>query len=206
LSETDAERLEILRETVRRGPHARMRRLQRMFKNFEGPFAIDPNLPGIREAVLQTASDNKNLVRGASRTMVYAMKLMSDQRFELIGVNQPYQNSLGKSDIDLNVRHVATGKVANIEVKDWSPDSQRANLAKAERQFRMMAEERSKGSLVEWANRRPVIPEIEALGRKYQVPVFRNIATGKSGARPDHRDLQFVLDHLNGKRHYPLGL
>ena len=102
-----------------------------MFKNFEGDFAIDPNFPGLRELALLTASDNRNVASGASRSMVYALKLVSDPRFELIAVGERYENSVGKSDIDLKFRHRETGRLGHAEFKEWSPESQKANLSKA---------------------------------------------------------------------------
>src|SRR5262245_42091283 len=60
LATTPSEKMEILRQTVRRGRYSGDHRLMNMFKNFEGDFAIDPELPGLRKTLLLLASDNQN--------------------------------------------------------------------------------------------------------------------------------------------------
>src|SRR5271157_1459676 len=198
LSRTPEERLEILRQTVRKGRYSGDPRLPRMFQNLERELTFDPEMPGLGRTILLSASDSTSQVRGASRTLRYAGVINGDRRFELTRLNEPYANAAGKTDADIEFRHMETGRKGRIEVKEWSEESQRTNLAKAESQFRKMAEDRRvSGRLQAWVNRRANTPEIEALGRKYQVPVYGDVATGKAAARPGQMTLKVVLDDID---------
>jgi len=198
LSRTSEERSEILRRTVRQGRYSGDPRLTRMFQNLEGDFAFDPELPGLGKTILLTASDNMSQVRGASRTLRYAGVINGDSRFTLTGLNEPYANGAGRTDADIQFRHVETGRNGHIEVKEWSHESQIANLRKAEGQFRKMAEDRqTSGRLQAWVNRCSNTPEIEALGRKYHIPVYGDVATGKAAAKPGQMTLKAVLDDID---------
>lgn len=195
LATTPSEKMEVLRQTVRQGRHSGDRRLFNQFKNFGGDFAFDTDLPGLRQSILYLASDNRNVAMGAARTLRYAGVINGDARFEFTGLNRVIENAAGKTDADLLFRHKQTGKSVRIEVKEWSPQAQRANLRRAETQFRKMAEDRRvTGRLQAWVNRRGNTPRIESLGKKYGIPVYANVATGKTAYKPGQMTLAKVLN------------
>jgi hypothetical protein len=197
MSATDAEKLETLRGTIRQGPYSGQRVLVRMFQNLEGEFAVNPNIPGLGQLAQLAAFDNESGAKGARRTFVYGLKLNADSRFEWLSVNERYANSLGKSDIDIKFEHRSTYRIGHLESKELTAASQRADLRRISRQIQMMAEEQSKGQLVAWVNRRPNIPEVEALGRKYRVPVYGGVATGQAASKSGNRPIESVFDDLD---------
>jgi hypothetical protein len=124
--------------------------------------------------------------------------LNGDPRFELTGSNRPMTSASGKTDTDIEFRHRGTGRYGRIEVKELSRETQRRNLGKLEVQFRKMAEDRRHvGRIQVWINRRKNIPEIEAYGRKYGIPVYGDVATGRVTFRPGQPSLRNVLDHID---------
>jgi hypothetical protein len=54
-----------------------------------------------------------------------------------------------------------------------------------------------------WVNRRKNIPEIEAMGRKYGIPVFGDVATGRAALKPDQPSLRVVLEHIDRRAWMP---
>ena len=166
-----------------------------MFKNFDGEFAFNPDLAGFRQLTSFQASDNRYVVKGAARTIRYAGVINGDSRYELTGLNQPLKNAAGKTDADILFRHKETGKNVRMEVKSWSARTQKANLKGAEAQFRKMAvDQRVSGRLQVWVNDEPNIPPIEALGKKYRITIYGNVATGKRTSKPGQMTLAKVLN------------
>jgi hypothetical protein len=198
LARTKAEKLDILRATVRKGRYSGDPRLKNMFKNFEGDFAFDPDIPGLRKTILLTASVNKSVAFGSSRTVAYAGIINGDDRFELEALNKPLTTSIGKTDADLLMRHKTTGTPVRIEVKTWSKKTQRTNFKDAEAQFQKMAEDRRlTGRSQAFVNRRTNIPEIEALGKKYGIPVYGDVSTSKRAGKAGQLLLKHVLDDFD---------
>jgi hypothetical protein len=177
LGPTRAEELQKLRDVVCRGSHSGRPRLVRMFKNFDEAFALNPTTPGVRETVRLTASVNRNQVKGASRTIVYAQQLNQNSLFTLEGLNRPVKTPLGKTDQDIRYRHIATGKSGMIEVKDVSLASQGGNLRELKKQMgKHAAQARLAGELPPvWVNRYEVHPELKAHARKLGIPIYENI-------------------------------
>ena len=197
-AQTREEKLNIFRETVRRGRFSGDPRLNRMFDNFDGDFSFNPDLPGLRTAVRLSASENRNVVRGSVRTLRYAGVLNGDNRFELTSLNGLTKTLSGKTDSDIEFRHRGTGRIGRIEVKELSPETQRRNIRKIELQIKKMAEDRrDTGRMQVWINRRRNIPEIEALGRRYGITVYGDIATGRVALKDGQPSLRLVLDHLD---------
>ena len=135
------------------------------------------------------------MVFGAARTVRYAGVINGDSRFTLTELNKPLKSAYGKTDADILCRHNETGKEVRIEVKEWSAKTQRANLKKAEAQFHKMAEDQTEtGRLQAWVNRRANIAQVEALGKKYGIPVYGDVATGKTASKPGQMTMTKVLN------------
>lgn len=194
---TAQQKMGLLREVVRRGPGGQ-RLLDRMFKNFEGPGAFDPGVPGSVKNLLLTASDSLAQRKGASRTHVYATRAHHDPRFSLLAVDEATSNIVGKTDKDIVLRHLATGGKVRIESKDLKPSSQRADLPRLKRQIdKMAAEWRATGELQALVNRRTVIPQLKQYARQRGIPVFENVVTSERGLTSGQMHFDQVLDILD---------
>jgi hypothetical protein len=116
--------------------------------------------------------------------------LQSDGRFQVVGLNRPRVNAAGTTDADIVFRHQATGLQGRMEVKNMSPASQRASLAKIKSQIVKMARDaRATGEIQVWANRQQVLPEIRAFAERQGVQVVERLRTGNSNVRS--QDVRF---------------
>jgi len=177
------------------------RGLDGLFKNFAGEGTIDPRIPGVEKNFRLTLSDNTAVAKGARRTHLYATKIYNDGRFKLLALDQPTSTSLGATDRDIVYRHLESGTVGRIEVKEISMATQRANLKKYMVQIDKMAiEMRETGQLQAWVNRDAVIPAIRRYAAGFGIPVYENVATGRvSSLREGTTRIESVLDNLAGR-------
>jgi hypothetical protein len=196
-AKTNAERLQIYRETVARGRYSGRTMVQRMFGNFEpGKFHLRADTPGLAKQVLLLASESKAQVIGAARTIRYADMFAADARFEVVELGQLRENRFGKTDADIVVRHKATGQVIRVEVKDLSLESQKADLKRLEEQIRKMAEDAHlRGERAVLMNRKQVLPELKQIAEKYGVQVFEEVKTGVTTR--GQTDFQQVANELD---------
>jgi hypothetical protein len=196
------QKLDLLREIVKAGRHSGDRRLQRMFKNFEGGYQIDLDTPGFLATGLQTASTNRVVVQGHARTIVYAQGFQRSGQFRLEALNQLTKTPLGKTDLDLVLRHKATGTGLRVEVKSMRPASQRTNLPDIYRQIDKMAWDAQRhGRLQAWVNSGEVIPQIKDYAARHGVAVYEHAHTGKAGRLPGRLAMDDVIAR-EGQRCY----
>jgi hypothetical protein len=165
---TKAERLNWMRENV-----SEPWRLEKQFKNFEGKGYIEPTIPGVTKNVNALNSLSQQQAKGAARTLLFATKAYHDPRFQLVALDQPVNESYGRTDKDLVLRNRQTGQRVRVEVKDVKPASQRADLERIKGQIdKMAAEYRRTGELQAWANRQETIPAIKEYARQKGVPTY----------------------------------
>jgi hypothetical protein len=142
------------------------------------------------------ASDNWNVVMGNARTLRYAMSIQGDGRFNVVGLNRLRVNSAGRTDADIVFRHQPTGLQVRMEVKNMTPSSQRANLAKIQSQISKMAQDaRLAGEMQVWANRQNVLPEVRTFAERHEVRVEERLRTGNTSKMSGDRNFQ---DFANG--------
>lgn len=194
---TNDQRLDLYRQTVAQGRYSGRPMLMRMFRGFlSESFNLSPTTPGLSTTVRLLASDNRNVVIGNARTLRYAMSLQSDGRFNVVGLNRPRLNSAGATDADIIFRHQATGLQVRMEVKNMTPNSQRANLGRIHSQILKMAQDaRVTCERQVWANRQNVLPEVRAFAEGHGVSVEERLRTGNTNVRPGDRSFQ---DFANG--------
>jgi hypothetical protein len=184
---TNAQRLELFRQTVAQGRYSGRPMLMRMFGNFApGQFNLSPATPGLSTTVRLLASDNQNVVIGHARTLRYAMSLQGDSRFQVVGLNRPRLNPIGKTDADIVFRHQATGLQGRMEVKNMSLSSQRANLPEIKKQILKMAQDaRLTGEIQIWGNRQNILPKIRTFAEQHGITVVERLRTGNSNLRSE---------------------
>lgn len=177
---TKAQRLAEMRSLILASPVG-ARGLNQIYRNFEGRYAIDPNIPGLEKSVLMQLSASKQQAKGYRREVLYAVAYHNDPRFSVVEMNRPLKRTWGNTDADLIVKHHPTGLYGRVEVKDYSINSQKTNLGKLKIQIdKMSLEARKTGALQFWMNARPVIPEIQRYAEKSGVFVSGNVKTGKT--------------------------
>lgn len=155
------------------------RGLERIFKNFDGKYAIDPTIPGVRHSVTLLASGSQSQSKGYVRELLYATAFHNDPRFELVEMNRIVKRDWGNTDKDLVVRHKTTDRYARIEVKDVSLTSQSNNIEDLKKQINKMAMEgRLTGQSQYWVNRRDVLPEIRRYASSKGINVYGNVSMG----------------------------
>ncbi|MCS7160106.1 MAG: hypothetical protein RMI91_08725 [Gemmatales bacterium] len=201
---SDEERLELYRETVRRGRHAGDRRLARQLHNFSPDwFHLDPTKLGLRgldKTVLRIASDSLAQVQGASRTILYANALAGSGIFEVSGINVPCRNPLGKTDADIVVVHRSTDLPIRIEVNEQTLKAQRADLARIMTQIDKMAlDAQMTGEIPVLINRHEFLPEIKEHARKRGVWTYEKVRTGESRYGPGQVSFEDVVRDLDKK-------
>jgi len=119
---TKTQKLNKIKEYIRnykhsKSPFAGQRILTNAFKNFEGKYYLDPDIPGFEKTAQLVASNSKSQAKGAIRTIIYAQKAkMAGYKVE--AMNKPTTTRLGKTDIDLILKSPKSGRVINIELKD----------------------------------------------------------------------------------------
>lgn len=179
-NQTNSQKLEDFRSIIRASRYGD-RGLNRVFKNFDGKYSIDPSIPGVTQSFRLVASGSKSQAKGYVRELLYATSFHNDPRFELVGMNRVIKRSWGNTDADIIVRHKATGMYARIEVKDVSPSSQSSGIQRIKIQIDKMAREgRLTGQSQFWVNRREVLPEVQRYASSKGVHVFSNVSTGGS--------------------------
>lgn len=207
LGPTPEQRLSNLRTVVR--SRVGQRGLERLYGNFTGSRNIDPRIPGVEQTVRLSSSSNPNVAKGYRRALLYATKLHHDPRFKLLELNRPQRGATGKliTDKDIWYRHLASGAIGRIEVKDVSVASQRANLAYYQRQMdKMAAEFRRTGELQAWMNRKAIIPELRDYARQRGIPTYGNVVTGDASARvPGTMSVGEALQDID-RHHNRIGL
>ena len=200
---TNEQRLELFRQTVTQGRYSGRPMLMRMFGNFEpGPFNLSSATQGLSTTVRLLASDNPNVVIGNARTLRYAMGLQGDGRFQVIGLNRPRLNSIGKTDADTVFRHQVTGLQGRMEVKNMSLSSQRANLPKIQKQIlKMVQDARLTGEIQIWGNRQNVLPEIWTFAAQHGITVVERLRTGNTNLHPEDIGFRAFADGLDKQFH-----
>lgn len=175
---TRAQRLEALRKIVRSGTLGE-RGLQRIFNNFEGQSAIDPRIPGVEKTARLLASSSRSQVKGHTRELLYASRIYTDKRFELVGMNHKLERSWGNTDADIVFRNRTSGLYGRIEVKNYSLNSQVTNRAYLEKQMTKMAREGNRtGQPQFWINRGSVDPKLAEFAKSKGIVVYDRVATG----------------------------
>jgi hypothetical protein len=188
IAPSKADQLDWMRDSVRQSRYGQ-RGLDRIFKNFEGDFYLDPVIPGVEKNIRFLASPSWQQAKGARRTLLFGTAIQNDGRFELLALDEPTMTKLGRTDKDLSFRHTDTGRMCRIEVKDVSLSSQRADIVRIEGQIDKMADDyRRTGDLQAWVNRQGVLPEIEAYARFQGIPVFAECKQSDLGQLLDHFD------------------
>jgi hypothetical protein len=178
---TKAERLEALREIVRISPYGE-RGLERLFRNFDGKYTIDPRIPGVEDSVLKLTSASRPQAKGYAREVLYAIDIHNDPRFTLVEMNRNIRRPWGKTDADIIFRDVQRGLYVRVEVKDMSLASQVSDMKRIKGQIDKMAlESRRTGQPQVWVNRREIHPEIRRYAHRKGISVFENVSTGKGG-------------------------
>jgi hypothetical protein len=177
---TRAERLEALRDIVRASRYGE-RGLDRMFRNFDGRYTIDPRIPGVEDSVLKLTSPSRFQAKGYAREILYAIEFHNDPRFTLVEMNRKLQRPWGNTDADLIVRYGQRWLYGRVEVKEATIVSQASDMQRIKAQIDKMALEfRRTGQLQVWANRREIHPEIRRYAQRKGIPVFENVSTGNS--------------------------
>jgi hypothetical protein len=194
---TNEQRRDVFRQTVAQGRYSGRPMLMRMFGNFApGSFNLSPTTPGLSTTIRVLASDNRNLVMGHARTVLYANSIQGDGRFNVVGLNRLRVNSAGATDADIVFRHQPTGLQVRMEVKNMSLASQRANLGKIKSQILKMAQDAQlTGEMQVWANRHNVLPEVRTFAERQGIRVEERLRTGNTNLRPGDRRFQ---DFANG--------
>lgn len=178
-SPTKAERLEAMRQMVRSSRYGE-RGLRQIFKNFEGAYSIDPEIPGVEKSARLLRSGSKHQAKGYVRELAYASSFHNDPRFSLKAMNQVRQGPWGLTDADIVNRHRPTGVFSRIEVKDVSLTTQQTNIRKYKVQIDKMAREaRLTGERQFWFNRRGLSPAIQEYARKNGVIALGSVKTGR---------------------------
>lgn len=176
---TNAQRLDAMRSIVSTSRLGE-RGLNRIFRNFEGNYSIDPRIAGVEKSVLLQRSSSQSQAKGYRRELLYASAFHNDPRFGLEAMNRVLKRSWGNTDADLVIRH-KTGLYGRIEVKDYSLNSQITNLKDLKIQIDKMAKEgRSTGQPQFWINRREVLPEIRQYASGNGINVLGNVSTGRT--------------------------
>lgn len=176
---TRAERLEALRDIVRASRYGE-RGLDRMFRNFEGKYTIDPRIPGVEDSVLKLTSPSRAQAKGYAREVLYSIDIHNDPRFTLVEMNRKIQRSWGNTDADIIFRYGQGGLYGRIEVKDMSLASQASEMQRIKAQIDKMALELHRtGQPQVWANRREIHPEIRRYAHRKGIPAFETVSTGK---------------------------
>ncbi len=176
---TKAQRLNVMRELVIASPVGE-RGLHQIYRNFSGPFSIDPTIPNVEKSLLMEFSGSNSQAKGYRRELLYSMELHNDPRYTLTAMNEPLKRKWGNTDADIMMRHRATGLMGRIEVKDYSRNSQYTNFPKLKVQIDKMAREGAHtGQLQFWVNRRALIPEIEHYALKKRVIPLGNVSTSR---------------------------
>ena len=171
---TRAQRLEALRKIVRSGTLGE-RGLQRIFANFEGQSAIDPRIPGVEKTARLLASSSRSQVKGHTRELLYASRIHTDKRLQLVEMNR----KLVDTDADIVFRNRTSGLYGRIEVKNYSLNSQVTNRAYLEKQMTKMASEGQRtGQPQFWINRGSVDPKLAEFAKSKGIVVYDRIATG----------------------------
>jgi hypothetical protein len=185
---TKADQLEAMRQWVRESRYGQQG-LDRIFKNFEGQYSLDLEIPGVEKNLRFLNSPSPQQAKGARRNLLYTTKAYNDPRFEVLGTDTPVRTDIGKTDIDLHVRHVETGIDCWVEIKDVSPDSQRADLDRIETQLEKIASECQKtGIRPAWVNRQETIPEIKEYALQRGIAVRDGVTQEQFGLVLDDLD------------------
>ncbi len=185
---TRAQRLDALRKIVRSGTLGE-RGLQRIFNNFEGQSAIDPTIPGVEKTARLLASSSRSQVKGHTRELLYASRIHTDRRFQLVEMNRKLPShdkvsgkllrSWGSTDADIVFRHRTSGMYGRIEVKNYSLASQRTNRTYLEKQMTKMAREGNRtGQPQLWINRGGVDRKLAEFAKSKGIVVYDRVATG----------------------------
>lgn len=191
---TRAERLEATREIVRVSPYGE-RGLNRMFRNFEGSYSIDPRIAGVEDSVRMLTSSSRSQAKGYARELLYAVGLYNDPRFIEIAMNQKLQRPWGNTDADITFRYGKRGIYGRIEVKDVSLNSQATDIKRIKGQIDKMAREyRRTGHLQVWVNRREVLPAIRHYAESKGVRVYEKVSTGISNPNKTMTFNDFMAD------------
>lgn len=176
---TRAQQLEKLREIVRTGTLGE-RGLQRIFKNFEGSMAIDPRIPGVENTARLLASSNRSQVKGHTRELLYASRIHTDRRFQLVEMNRKLKRPWGNTDADIVFRNRTSGLYGRIEVKNYSRESLSSNQIKLKAQMRKMAlEGKRTGQPQFWINRGGIDDNLAQYAKSNNIVVYDRVATGK---------------------------
>lgn len=192
---TKAQRLEAMRNVISSSPIG-SRGLNQIYHNFEGRYSIDPTIPGVEKTVLMQRSASKAQAKGYRRELLYAVAYHNDPRYSLSRMNEPLKRAWGNTDADLVIQHRPTGLSGRVEVKDYSLNSQRTNLAKLQAQIdKMSLEGKWTGQPQFWMNARPVIPEIHQYAQSRGVYVSGNVRTGKTTAPGSMSILEAMNQH-----------
>lgn len=158
-------------------------------------------IPGGMKVARELAINNSSNRKGALRAALVAGAVESDRRFAMVALEQLVRNRAGAiiTDRDVVFRHGNSGTLGRLEVKDATPATQTANLAKYKRQIDLMAaERRSTGQPQAFVNRRPLIPELARYAESQRIPAYGNVRTslGESSA-PGEIPITQVLDDLD---------
>ena len=197
-AQTHQEKMEVLRETVRRRTLLRRSPVGENVQQLPGELFVRSGSSRAQDG--RSITRLRQQERHLRQCEDVALRGRNKRRREvrLTGLNRPTTSLSGKTDLDIEFRHRATGTNGRIEVKEMRLETQHRNLRSLEIQFRKMAEDRrTTGRIQVWVNRRKNIQEIEACGRKYGIPVYGDVATGRAALRPGQPSLRAVLDHID---------
>ncbi|MBA3312987.1 MAG: hypothetical protein H0T47_06805 [Planctomycetaceae bacterium] len=164
---------------------------------------LDPDLSGYRKLTTLTASDNREVRKGAVRAGRVAGAFQSDGRFEVIALDERVIGDNGKmrTDRDIVLRHKATGLTGRLEVKQVTPENQAKNLSKYKRQIDQMAEEfRQTGRPQGWINKHSAHPQLRKYAETRGVKVFDNVSTSRNPSRGT-MPIAAVVDQLDAGCH-----
>lgn len=110
----------VARDYVRSSPHAGTPRLERMFGNFRQSSRVDFSDLGVLKQLKRIGVENRQVVSGASRELVYYQKLYNNPAlFREVQMGSPVPTARGGiSDMDIRFLERASGRPVWLEIKN----------------------------------------------------------------------------------------
>jgi hypothetical protein len=200
-------RMEAFQQTGNRGPvqtYAReivargVERQGGFQRHFPQGFQLDVTKGNIGKTVLLTASDGQWSSRKGFVTEIKVLNAASRSRyFEIADTSRPLKTSLGNTEVDVNLRHRATGRTLRMEVKNVKVTG--SNLQDLKTQIaKLGADARRTGARQVWVNNQAIPDRFREDFRRYArskgVAVYDRVSTGPGKVAAGRaRSLQSVL-------------
>lgn len=110
----------VARDYIRSSPHAGTPRLKKMFGNFSQGSRVDFSDPGVLKQLKRIGIENRQVVSGASRELVYYQKLYNNPAlFREVQMGTPVPTGRGGiSDMDIRFLERVSGRPVWLEIKN----------------------------------------------------------------------------------------